>query len=85
MKSGSPRPFVVVGPQKTKRILDRGIIMPSTAEVAADPGNVTLQLHKRETAGSGYWGHPGICTVTFCEGDPKVVRRRNQTKAPRSP
>ena len=48
-------------------------IMPSTAEVAADPGNVTIQLHKRETAGSGYWGHPGICTVTFCEGDPKVV------------
>ena len=30
-----------------------------------------VTLHKRETgaAAGGYWGHPGICTVTFCEGD----------------
>ena len=33
-----------------------------------------IALHKRETkGGSGYWSHPGICTVTFCEGDPKLV------------
>ena len=38
------------------------------------PNNwTTVALHKRETAGSGYWGHPGICTVTFCEGDPAVA------------
>ena len=34
---------------------------------------VTVELHKRETSGSGYWTHPGICTVTFCEGDPKAA------------
>ena len=42
------------------------------ASVSPSPG-VTLELHKRETAGSGYWGHPGICTVTFCEGDPNAA------------
>lgn len=38
-----------------------------------DGGSVTVKLHKRETAGTGYWGHPGICTVTFCEGDHKMA------------
>ena len=33
--------------------------------------STTLQLHKRETSDSGYWGPPGIATVTFCTGDPK--------------
>ena len=43
------------------------------AKTAAADG-VVLQLHKRETDGSGgYWGHPGICTVTFCEGDAKAA------------
>lgn len=40
------------------------------AKVAQADGNVTVKLHKRETSGSGYWGHPGICTVTFCTGNP---------------
>lgn len=40
-------------------------------QVAAD--GAAVQLHKRETSGSGYWGHPGIATVTFCEGDPAAV------------
>lgn len=30
-----------------------------------------ITLHKRERAASGYWGHPGISTVTFCTGDAK--------------
>eukprot|EP00441_Pelagodinium_beii_P014498 CAMPEP_0197659264 /NCGR_PEP_ID=MMETSP1338-20131121/46928_1 /TAXON_ID=43686 ORGANISM="Pelagodinium beii, Strain RCC1491" /NCGR_SAMPLE_ID=MMETSP1338 /ASSEMBLY_ACC=CAM_ASM_000754 /LENGTH=412 /DNA_ID=CAMNT_0043236107 /DNA_START=61 /DNA_END=1299 /DNA_ORIENTATION=+ len=46
----------------------------------ADDDSVVVDLHKRETSGSGYWGHPGICTVTFCEGDPQkaleALRRR---------
>lgn len=44
---------------------------PVVPEMTGDPGieHVALQLHKRETSATGYWGHPGICTVTFCEGD----------------
>ena len=33
--------------------------------------NITMSLHKREISGSGYWGHPGIATVTFCNGNPQ--------------
>ena len=39
--------------------------------IAPDPGSVSVTLHKREQ--KSYWGHPGICTVTFCEGDPSAA------------
>eukprot|EP00928_Gymnodinium_smaydae_P019738 TRINITY_DN17591_c0_g1_i1.p1 TRINITY_DN17591_c0_g1~~TRINITY_DN17591_c0_g1_i1.p1 ORF type:complete len:420 (+),score=63.42 TRINITY_DN17591_c0_g1_i1:191-1450(+) len=45
----------------------------SVAPHGATDDFVTVHLHKRETSGSGYWGHPGICTVTFCEGDGAVA------------
>eukprot|EP00442_Polarella_glacialis_P027522 CAMPEP_0115097894 /NCGR_PEP_ID=MMETSP0227-20121206/30795_1 /TAXON_ID=89957 /ORGANISM="Polarella glacialis, Strain CCMP 1383" /LENGTH=418 /DNA_ID=CAMNT_0002492315 /DNA_START=43 /DNA_END=1299 /DNA_ORIENTATION=+ len=35
----------------------------------SNEGSIAVKLHKRETSATGYWGHPGICTVTFCEGD----------------
>ena len=35
--------------------------------------DVCVALHKREKSGMGYWGHPGICTVTFCQGDAEQV------------
>lgn len=35
----------------------------ASAEVAV------ISLHNRETSASGYWGHPGIATVTFCRGN----------------
>jgi len=45
-----------------------------------EEGSATVALHRRETSASGYWGHPGICTVTFCEGDAsaafEALRRR---------
>jgi len=41
------------------------------AKVAHCDGSVTVNLHKRETG--AYWGHPGISTVTFCEGSPETV------------
>ena len=37
------------------------------------PDGVTVELHKRETAATGYWGHPGICTITFCKGSPATA------------
>ena len=49
------------------------------AKVSAQ-GNVTVELHKRETSGQGYWGHPGICTVTFCTGDPKATAEAIRSK-----
>ena len=42
--------------------------MSSTVVPGEEVASTTVRLHKRETSGSGYWGHPGICTVTFCEG-----------------
>ena len=44
-------------------------------------GNVastTIKLHNREITGST-WEHPGIATVTFCEGDPKATLAKLKT------
>ena len=40
---------------------------------ADDAESATVALHRREKSGTGYWGHPGICTVTFCEGDAQAA------------
>jgi len=48
-----------------------------------DEDLVTVTLHKRESSGGagGYWGHPGICAVTFCEGDATSVFATLKQKA----
>ena len=48
------------------------------AAAVAPDDTVTVQLHKREK--KQYWGHPGICTVTFCKGDAKAARAALQPK-----
>jgi len=41
------------------------------ASISPAGANVVMQrLHNREISDSGYWGHPAIATITFCEGDP---------------
>ena len=50
--------------------------MPPVAPLVPSSEDCTaVTLHKRETsaAAGGYWGHPGICTVTFCEGDAQAA------------
>ena len=39
----------------------------------------TITLHKRESG--QYFGHPGICTVTFCQGDPRAALEDLRAKA----
>eukprot|EP00756_Hemistasia_phaeocysticola_P061591 Hpha_TRINITY_DN5050_c0_g1::TRINITY_DN5050_c0_g1_i1::g.94028::m.94028 len=39
----------------------------------AGEGENVIVLHKRETSSTGYWGHPGICTVTFCKGSAQAA------------
>ena len=41
------------------------------ASKVADAGAVTIRLHKRERG--SYFGHPGIASVTFCQGDPRAA------------
>lgn len=41
------------------------------ASKVSDDSNVTIRLHKRERG--AYFSHPGIVSVTFCQGDPHAA------------
>jgi hypothetical protein len=49
------------------------------ASKTAPSDTTTITLHKREAG--DYFGHPGICTVTFCRGDPQAALADLRAKA----